>query len=220
MTIAIDAATQKAAGSSATAQSRTTLSQNFDTFLTLLTSQLKNQDPLSPVDSNEFTQQLVQYSQVEQQIRTNEMLTSLTDQQKATTAGAALSYLGRTATIGSDLTRLQNGSAAWTYKLDAGASQTTLSVVDSTGREVFRTNGSSAKGDTTFTWDGKTTSGQTAPDGVYRLVVTAKDGSGAAVSSSVSVTEKITGVDMSGAQPTVTTATGVRAFASIQQVRE
>lgn len=219
MTIAIDTATQ-AAATSATAKSRATLSQNFDTFLTLLTSQLKNQDPLAPVDSNQFTQQLVQYSQVEQQIQTNDMLTKLADQQKTTTAGAALAYLGRTATITSTDTRLDSDGATWTYGLAAGAAQTTLSVVDASGREVFRTVGSSAKGDTTFTWDGKTANGQTAPEGVYRLVVKATNGAGAAVTSTVRVNERITGVDLTGATPSVTTATGQRAFASILQVRE
>lgn len=219
MTTAIDTTTQSPVAAAAS-KSRATLSANFDTFLTLLTSQLKNQDPLSPIDSNEFTQQLVQYSQVEQQIQTNDMLTSLSEQQKATTAGAALSYLGRTATLSSDLTRLENGAANWTYKLGAAASQTTLAVLDSSGRQVFSAAGSSAAGDSAFTWDGKMTNGQTAPEGVYRLLVTAKDGEGKAVTSGVRVDEKITGVDLSGSQPSVTTATGVRTFASILQVRE
>lgn len=219
MTTAIDPTAQSAA-TTAASKSRATLSSNFDTFLTLLTSQLKNQDPMSPIDSNQFTQQLVQYSQVEQQIQTNDMLTSLTEQQKATSAGAALSYLGRTATLSSDLTRLENGAANWTYKLGAAASQTTLSVLDSSGRQVFSAPGSSAAGDSKFTWDGKMTNGQTAPAGVYRLVVTAKDAEGKAITSGVRVDEKITGVDLSGAQPSVTTATGVRTFASIMQVRE
>lgn len=219
MTTAIDTVSQQTVATAA-AKSRATLSQNFDTFLTLLTSQLKNQDPLSPVDSNEFTQQLVQYSQVEQQIQTNDMLTALTEQQKATTAGAALSYLGRTATLSSDLTRLENGAAKWTYALSEPASQTTVSVFDSSGRAVFSAAGSGAKGDAKFSWDGRMSNGQTAPDGVYRLVVTAKDADGKSVTTNVRVDEKITGVDLTGSQPSVTTGTGVRAFASILQVRE
>ncbi|MEZ6022857.1 MAG: flagellar hook capping FlgD N-terminal domain-containing protein [Hyphomonadaceae bacterium] len=78
------------------AGSRQRLSDNYDTFLVLLTAQLQNQDPLAPMDSTEFTQQLVQYSQVEQQIRTNEQLEGLVGQYQAASAGAALSYLGAT----------------------------------------------------------------------------------------------------------------------------
>ena len=200
--------------------SRTALSQNFDTFLTLLTSQLKNQDPLSPIDSNQFTQQLVQYSQVEQQIQTNDTLTKLTSQQKATAGTAALSYLGRTATIASDATRLQNGAASWTYNLGAAASSTTLSVIDASGREVLSTAGSSKAGDNTFSWDGKRAGGAPAADGVYRLVVKAVDGAGKTITPKISVSEKITGVDLSGAEPSVTTASGARALADVMFVKE
>ena len=78
---------------------RTRLSDNYDTFLVLLTAQLQNQDPLAPMDSTQFTQQLVQFSQVEQQIRTNEQLEGLVGQYQAASAGAALSYLGKSAII-------------------------------------------------------------------------------------------------------------------------
>src|ERR1051326_9398368 len=83
-------------GSAADAQK--TLSSNFDTFLTLLTTQLKNQDPLQPMDSNQFTQQLVQFSQVEQQINSNKNLESLISLTKSQTTTAAVSYLGKTLT--------------------------------------------------------------------------------------------------------------------------
>jgi len=57
-----------------TTASKASLSQDFDDFLQLLTTQLQNQDPLNPMDSNEFTNQLVQFSQVEQQINSNQKL--------------------------------------------------------------------------------------------------------------------------------------------------
>jgi flagellar basal-body rod modification protein FlgD len=218
--MSIEAATAAASSPATATASRTTLAKNFDTFLTLLTSQLKNQDPLSPIDSNEFTQQLVQYSQVEQQIKTNDMLSLLTAQQKATSTTAALSYLGRTATLKSDATTLSDGGANWTYSLAAGATATTLSVLDSSGRAVFSTAGSSKPGETPFTWDGKMSNGVQAPNGTYRLAVKATDGNGAAITTSVNVSEKITGVDLSGADASVTTVTGKRAMADIIAVRE
>src|SRR6267142_4445505 len=74
------------------------LSTNFNTFLTLLTTQLKNQDPLAPMDSNQFTQQLVQFSQVEQQINANKNLESLISLTKNQASVNAVSYLGKTLT--------------------------------------------------------------------------------------------------------------------------
>src|ERR1700686_3335504 len=75
------------------------LAGNFDTFLKLLTTQLQNQDPLSPMDSNQFTQELVQFSQVEQQINTNTSLASLIALTKTQSSANAVSYLGKTITI-------------------------------------------------------------------------------------------------------------------------
>jgi len=218
MTTSVTQATQQPAAATASA-SRTTLSQNFDTFLTLLTSQLKNQDPLSPIDSNQFTQQLVQYSQVEQQIQTNDTLKQLSTGQKASTAGSALSYLGRTATIKSNAATLADGSADWTYTLDAPSAKTVLSVVDSTGREVFSSTGSGKAGASDFSWDGTLTSGGKAPDGTYRLTVKAVDGAQKAIASSVSVQQVIAGIDLSGADPTLTTASGSYSFGDIVAVK-
>lgn len=209
-----------AAATTQQTSSRATLSQNFETFLTLLTSQLKNQDPLSPIDSNQFTQQLVQYSQVEQQIQTNDTLKTLTDQQKANASGAALSYLGRTATITDATTRLSDGEAEWTYTLPAPAAEATISIRDASGREVYRTNAITAAGAHTFQWDGKSNNGQAQPDGLYSMQIRALDGSAKAISAAVTVNETITGVDLSGAAPQVTTASGPRSFALISAVRQ
>src|SRR5215469_6276624 len=79
--------------------SKKQLSANFDTFLTLLTTQLQNQDPLQPMDSNQFTQQLVQFSQVEQQINSNQNLETLISATKNQTSQSAVSYLGKSLTI-------------------------------------------------------------------------------------------------------------------------
>src|SRR5262245_53941482 len=118
---------------------RTTLADNFDTFLVLLTAQIQNQDPLSPMDSTQFTQQLVQFSQVEQQIRTNEQLEGLVGQYQAASAGAALSYLGKDAIIDADETYLAGGSANWAYTLPETATSLTINVKDANGRTVYTT---------------------------------------------------------------------------------
>jgi flagellar basal-body rod modification protein FlgD len=203
-------------------QARTTLSSNFDTFLKLLTTQLQNQDPLSPMDSSKFTEQLVQYSQVEQQIETNSKLTDLTStltkQIQASSAGAALAYIGKTAMFNSDGAAMTNGAAHWDYTLAAPAAATTLTVTDANGATVYQAAGELATGTHGFDWNGKDTNGATLPDGIYHLKVSATDTSGAAVTNAVTVNEVINGVDMSGADPAVTTSAGTRAFSTILKI--
>src|SRR5882724_10025475 len=100
------------------ATDKTTLAGNFNTFLTLLTTQLKNQNPLDPLDTNQFTSQLVQFASVEQQINMNQQLTTLVAMQKATQTTSAMSFLGSTATVDGSSTRLANGSAGWSFSVD------------------------------------------------------------------------------------------------------
>src|SRR5208282_664684 len=115
------AATSSSSNSSAMQQ----LSGNLNTFLTLLTTQLQHQDPLSPMDSTQFTQQLVEYSQVEQQIDTNSNLQSLISLQQNGAGAAAVGYLGKDVTVTNGNAALTNGSATWNYTLGTDASSTT-----------------------------------------------------------------------------------------------
>ncbi len=195
------------------------LSQNYTTFLKLLTSQLQNQDPLSPMDSTQFTQQLVQFSQVEQQIQTNQQLQGLADSFKASTAGSSLSYLGRDAIMTSDTTALPSGGTAnWDYNLATTADDVKLSVQDSSGREVFSSTGEKTAGDHLFSWDGTTTDGAAAAPGTYKLVVTATDSAGNTVSETTTTRETISGVDFSGATPTIITASGSHDLSTVRAV--
>jgi len=198
---------------------RTRLSDNYDTFLVLLTAQLQNQDPLAPMDSTQFTQQLVQFSQVEQQIRTNEQLEGLVGQYQAASAGAALSYLGKDAIIEADETYLANGSANWAYRLPESANSLTVHVRDSRGRIVYTSTAAErGAGEHLFTWDGKTNDGATAADGVYTLTFEAENSEGAEIRPTVSVRETIMGVDFSGATPVVITPSGTRGLDEIRSV--
>src|SRR3954470_10999258 len=99
-------ATAAAGASGNTATDRKTIAQNFDAFLMLLTTQLKNQNPLEPLDSNQFTQQLVQFAGVEQQMKMNTQLTSLISIEQASQSTAAMAYLGSTATVDGSTTAL------------------------------------------------------------------------------------------------------------------
>src|SRR6476469_8276707 len=123
--------------SSSTVIDRTTIANNFDTFLQLLTTQLKNQNPLDPLDTNQFTQQLVEFSGVEQQLKTNDLLGSLVTSATANRAASAAGYLGATITADGSTTTLADGKAQWTFSSAKPAAKATLTVVDSSGQTVY-----------------------------------------------------------------------------------
>jgi flagellar basal-body rod modification protein FlgD len=209
--------------SATTIDSRSRLSDNYDTFLVLLTAQLQNQDPLAPMDSTQFTQQLVQFSQVEQQIRTNEQLEGLVGQYQAASAGAALSYLGKDAIITANNTtyvhdEAQENKTNWAYNLPSAADDVTVKIKDARGNVVYTTTGERGQGEHLFSWDGATNAGGVAPTGIYSISIEAKNSEGAAITPTVSVRETIMGVDFSGTTPLVITGTGTRELSAIRSV--
>jgi flagellar basal-body rod modification protein FlgD len=174
------------------------LADNFDTFLTLLTEQLQNQDPLNPMDSQEFVGQLVQFSSVEQQISSNQALESLLALQSADARMSATEFVGRNVTVSTPNQALANGQASWSYSLPRGAETSELMITDERGAVVATLPGEIAAGSHSLTWDGRTNTGTTAPDGVYTLEVVARDSDGAAIEAGVRITARATGVEMIG----------------------
>lgn len=191
------------AGTAATGASNAMkqLSGNFDTFLTLLTTQLKNQDPTSPMDSNQFTQQLVQFSQVEQQIDTNTNLKALIAQGQTQAGTTAAAYLGKTVSVTNGQGSLSGGAASWAYTLDNAAAIVGLTVTDANNRVVYASAGETAAGPHSFAWDGRDNNGNALPDGAYKLTVTAKDGNGKDIGSSVASAGTVSQIDMTSGTP-------------------
>jgi flagellar basal-body rod modification protein FlgD len=183
------------------ATSRTSLASNFQTFLTLLTTQLQNQDPTSPMDSNQFTQQLVMYSQVEQQIDTNEKLDSLINLGSTQSTSLAMSYLGKNVILSDGSGQLASSSASWTYGLANASTATTLTIKNSAGNVVYSTTGDTTAGNHTFQWDGKSSSGDLQSDGLYTMTVSATGADGKKVTTSVASRATVSGVDLSGSSP-------------------
>jgi flagellar basal-body rod modification protein FlgD len=177
------------------------LSGNFDTFLTLLTTQLQNQDPLSPMDSNEFTQQLVEFSQVEQQINTNQNLQSLIGLAQGGSNANAVSYLGKTVTLSNGIGALTNGAATWTYALGSNATSNTVTISDTSGDVVYTGPGNLTAGANTFTWNGQNNAGTQLPDGQYTMTITPQAADGSTITSSVASTGVVSGVDFTGSSP-------------------
>jgi len=190
-----------AAASGSAAAGAASLADNFDTFLTLLTTQLKNQDPLSPMDSSQFTQQLVQFSSVEQQIHANKNLENLIALQKAGAGAAAVGYIGREVTAQTDTAALKGGHASWSYALDGSADQTNILIKDSTGKVVATRSGETGVGKHVFTWDGLNNLGQPMPDGAYTIEVSATGTGGAPVNVATGITGIVTGVVLTGDEP-------------------
>ena len=177
------------------------LSSNFSTFLTLLTTQLKNQDPTAPMDSNQFTQQLVMYSQVEQQIDTNSNLKTLISQGTSNAAAVTTGYLGKKVSITNGNAALMGGAANWTYNLATATANTQLTIADATGKNVYTGLGLNTSGNHAFAWDGKDNNGNQLPDGTYKLIVTATDSSGNNITSSVASAGTVNQIDMTGSTP-------------------
>lgn len=198
-----------AASTSATASGtgRQRLTESFDTFLNLLTAQIKNQDPLSPMDSTQFTQQLVQMTGVEQQLLTNDLLEKL-----VTNTGSGIqtsvSLLGREVRAVHNEAKLTAGKADWSYKLDREATDVTIEVVNSLGKvvQIEKASGDDLKaGDHTYSWNGKDRTGAQLPNGeTYTLRITAKDSAGATVGVTNFIKGVVTGVEQSGGKTFIT----------------
>jgi flagellar basal-body rod modification protein FlgD len=193
---------QIAAAQNNTATGGTSIANNFDQFLTLLTTQLRNQNPLDPLDANQFTQQLVQFAGVEQQLKQNETLTALLGVSKATTGASAIGFVGQTVTADGAATQLKDGKAEW--KLNASKGGTgTVTIKDSSGKVVYSGTKTLTAGDQTYSWDGKTSTGAAAPDGEYTITVDGKDISGAVITVKTEITGKVDGIDFSTTVPTL-----------------
>lgn len=170
------------------------LADNFDTFLTLLTTQLKNQDPLEPTDSNQFVQQLVQFSQVEQAIASNKSLEKLLGLQTANQAAAAIGYMGLTVEAVGNIVPLEDGQAKFAYALDKKSDGTVIVISDSDGKLVRTVDGETETGKHVFVWDGLDNDGEPVPEGRYTIAVNAFDENKDKIEAPVSIFGKVTGV--------------------------
>ncbi len=160
-------------------QARNKLANDLDSFLTLLTTQLKAQDPLSPMDSTEFTNQLVQFAQVEQQIYQNENLEKMLTASVKTQQAMAVNFLDSFIEAETDKVMLEDGKAVFTYGLSGDAKDVTVLVKDQSGRIVRSFGGAPSAGLHKITWDGTDLNGNPVEDGLYSLSVNATQREGA-----------------------------------------
>lgn len=179
---------------------KTTLASNFSTFLQLLTTQLKNQNPLDPLDTNQFTQQLVQFAQVEQQMKSNDQLASLVSMEKTAAQTTALAYVGSTVVVDGATTKLANGGANWSFNVSKPATATII-IKDSAGQTAYSGTFGVQPGNQGFTWDGRGNDGKLWADGSYTMVVTAIDANKQTTAISTEVQAPVDSVDLTQTPP-------------------
>jgi flagellar basal-body rod modification protein FlgD len=187
-----------ATSTSAADNSGTKLAGDFDQFLKLLTTQLQYQDPTSPMDTTEFTNQLVQFANVEQQIAQSKSLESLITIQESWQTANAINYIGKEVDISGKNVLLAEGQGVIGYTLPANTESTTVVIKDSSGKAIRTVAGEKTTGTHAYIWDGRTDGGVKMADGTYTFEVTAKDAAGKAVTVSTQFAGTVTGVTNSG----------------------
>ena len=199
-TTVVSAAGTGTATSNKTASEKTTgIADNFQTFLTLLTTQLQHQNPMDPLDTNQFTQQLVQFAGIEQQLKSNEQLKSLVEIEKSAQATQALVYVGNTVSVDGSKAAFDK-SATWNFQTEKDTSAT-ITITNSTGQTAYSGNFTMTKGNSRFVWDGKGNDGVQWPAGTYTLTATGKDSSGNNVAISTEVQGIVDSVDLTASPP-------------------
>jgi len=215
------------------ASSMSSIGDTFDSFLILLTQQMKNQDPLKPMDATQFTTQLVQFTQVEQQIRQNQNLEAMIVLQHSTLVSSMTSYLGKTVdTKGETVFLSEGGAPDISYTLPVGTAKVELTITDSSGAVVRKVTLDKAtetsKGAHVYTWDGKNNSGITMTEGTYNVAFKALDGSGQPAKSadgkpidiSTTASGKVTHVTIVDGQIILTVGGAKIPLAEVSSVRE
>lgn len=201
-------------------QDATAFNADFNTFITLLTTQLQHQDPTAPMESSDFTNQLVQYAEVEQAIATNTHLEKLIAIEGANAAATAVNYIGKEVLTLGTTTSLADDKATWDYTLESDAPETTITVYNSDGLEVYSSTVEAEAGSNTFEWDGENEEGVKQPEGLYYVEIEPLDEDSLEVAASIMVAGIVTGVDFSSTTPIVTIGDTAFVASDILQVRE
>jgi len=170
---------------SASQQPANSITPDLNLFLTMLTTQLQNQDPLNPMDSSEYTQQLVQYSQVEQAMQQTGKLNDILSTLNGQGVSQASAFIGHEARFDSNIAGLKGDTpATWSYASENKPASLTATIKNADGK-VVKTIKLDAASEGRLSWDGTTDDGSKAPDGAYTLTLDAKASNGADVAMTI-----------------------------------
>lgn len=197
MSVSATTSTTPATTSTATASAASSSLTSTD-FMTLLVSELQNQNPLDPTSTTDFVNQLASYANFDSQTALNSNMSALTTSFNSLMTLNSVNYIGHTIQATGDTGTLQSGAVNYGYTLNSAATNVTLTVSDSSGNTVWTGAGTTTSGANTFAWDGKTTDGTQLPDGgQYTLSVAATDSTGASVYGSTTISGVVSSVDFS-----------------------
>lgn len=170
------------------------LQDDLNRFLNLLVTQLKNQDPLDPMDSNEFTSQLVQFASVEQQIYQNANLEKLVNAQETSQISSMVNFIDKTIEVDAERFPLENGQAEFTYTMPAGAKSASIIIRSPAGLTIYEQDANLDQGQHTFEWDGRNSAGQTMADGEYSAIITGLSNQNELLNISQTAFGRVTGI--------------------------
>jgi flagellar basal-body rod modification protein FlgD len=210
--------TSGSSAAAASALASTQIAGNFQSFLTLLTTQLQNQNPLDPLDTNQFTQQLVEFAGVQQQLNTNDSLATLVSLQQTAQSTQALGFVGKTAVVNGSTAPLTNSTATWQLSVPT-ASTVNVTIASSTGQTVFTGSYAvSAGNNQPFTWNGQGSDGTQLPDGNYTMTATGKDASGNTVGITTQIEGVVNSVDLTQSPPLLSIGGQTYTVSQIQSI--
>jgi flagellar basal-body rod modification protein FlgD len=195
MSGSISAAAAGTANATTRTNNTTGIGADFNTFLTLLTTQLQNQDPTNAMDANQMTQQLVQFASVEQQIKVNTNLERLLSVEQGNQLVSAAPLMGRVVEVESDRLALQGGQAQLRLPAAGEVRRAEISVQDASGRLLRRAEVALGSAATNWSWDGKDTAGTQLADGAYRFTLTGIRADGTTAPLQAGVLARATAVD-------------------------
>lgn len=192
----VSALTQATSDPTSSSGALSSLTSDFDQFLTLLTTQLQNQDPLDPMDNNEMTNQLVSFANVEQQIAQNKNLEQLVSLMSGNSNATAVAYIGKQVRVNGSETQFTGQPITFGYELPSGVAASSISVLDSDNNVVRTIDGQTTAGRNEFVWDGTDNDGATVPDGSYSFRIGATDADeGAILATATDITGVVTATE-------------------------
>jgi flagellar basal-body rod modification protein FlgD len=199
---ASSASSSNSASSAASLPSSTISSQDF---LSLLVSELRNQDPMNATSVTDFINQMTAYTNFSQQQSINSNLNALAGAFSSLVTLNSVNYIGHVVEAKTDTAELRDGNAVFGYSLSGAATDVSITIKNAAGKTVWTGTGSGQPGSNTFAWDGKDSAGHQLLDGGrYTISVTATDAVGNSVFNYATITGAVTGLDTSTGAPSLT----------------
>ncbi|WP_420566487.1 flagellar hook assembly protein FlgD [Thalassobaculum sp.] len=216
----VSSTTSTSSSSTGAPSSMTGLADQYDQFLTLLTTQLQNQDPLNPMDNKDMVNQLVNFASVEQQIKQNDNLESLIGLLNSSADAAALSYIGKDVQVEGDITHFDGENPiTFGYKPPKDTQELTVKIYNSEGKVVREFEGSTSSQRHTVTWDGTDQNGEPSAPGLYYFAIAAENSEGKTVHGTVDITGRVTGTGTSDSGPTLQIGEAEYSLSEVMSVR-